>query len=167
MRRAHHFFSWTLPLHRHVGQPHRMNHRPGIPLVVGVPLVRMAHPTARPQVSCCFCRCAAPLGPWSLSVYTPAGQRTPIESSKYEWLVGVGCAVRTMFLPGRCRHRHVGQLHRMNHRPGIPLVVGVAWCARRTLDRSTAGIMFIISVRYAPGPVVVICLHPGGPAHDD
>ena len=75
--------------------------------------------------------------------------------------------MRTMFLSGRCRHRHVGQPHRMNHRPGIPLVVGVAWCARRTLDRSTAGIMFIISVRYAPGPVVVICLHPGGPAHDD
>ena len=33
--------------------------------------------------------------------------------------------------------------------------------------RTTVGIMLLLSVCYALGPVVVICLQPGGQAHDD
>ena len=133
MRRAHHFFSWTLPLHRHVGQPHRMNHRPGIPLVAGVPwCARRTLPHDRRY----HVASVGVLRLWARGRYlfTPrrASARRLNRPNTNGWWRRVRRAhhVSSRALPP---HRHFGQPPRMNHRPGIPLVIGVPWCARRTL----------------------------------
>jgi hypothetical protein len=95
--------------------------------------VRTAHPTARPQVFWWLCRCAAPQGPWSLSVDTPAARRLAIIFIRTAcWWRRLRRAhhISSWTLPP---HRHVGQPTRMNHRLGGLPVGGILWCARRTL----------------------------------